>query len=489
MRTTLHYLGMMIIIPIYSIQVCPFLDGINPLEVFATIGGLLLLAYYLRAPLLTRIVDTKPPGTQAWRVFVLDAGIFITAGLLLSYYNFMVHDFPLASGFKVMVGILAMGLFASADFALAHERRIAEMVERDGLILEITTDFYPLASKLAFYAATYVLLIIGVFSLLIIKDLEWLVAVGNTIPIQDARISILKEFSFVLIVLLIETINIILSFARNLNMYLSRENNVLKKVTAGAYDTQVPVSSNDEFGVMAVHTNEMINRIRERTQQLQVTRDTTILTLASLAETRDNETGAHILRTQRYVRALAQQLCSHPRYHDELDDETIDLLYKSAPLHDIGKVGIPDAILLKPGKLTKEEFDIMKGHAQIGADALKVAEDQLGENSFLRLARVISLSHHEKWDGSGYPAGISGESIPLAGRLMAVADVYDALITKRVYKPAFSHQKAMDIIHEGRGAHFDPNVIDALDAIEDQFIEIANQFSDEHYSEQTKKAS
>jgi len=489
MRMKLHYLGMMILIPVYGIQVCPFLDGINPLEVFATIDGLLLLAYFSRAPLLAHIVETKPLAEQVRRVFFLELGILIVTGLILSCYNFIVHDFPLVSGLKVMVGLMALGLFASTDAALLRERFIAKKVERDGDAFTITIDFYPLSSKLAVYAGVYVLLIIGIFSLLVIKDLDWLVEVGNRVSILDARISILKEFGFVLIVLLFETINIITSFAKNLNMSLTRENTVLMKVASGVYDTHVPICSNDEFGVMAASSNEMIDRIRKRTNELNETRDVTILTLASLAETRDNETGAHILRTQRYVKALAQHLRIHPRFSNALDDDIIELLYKSAPLHDIGKVGIPDAILLKPGKLTHEEFEIMKGHAQIGADSLKIAEDQLGKNSFLNLAREISLTHHEKWDGSGYPSGLRGEAIPLAGRLMAVADVYDALITKRVYKPAFSHQKAMDIIHEGRGTHFDPCIVDALDAIENQFIEIANRFSDDAYVEQTKKAS
>jgi len=483
MRAQLHYLGMMIIIPVYGIQVCPFIEGLNPVEVFVTIDSLLLLAYLVRAPLLSRRVDSGALAGQAWRVFTYNLGIFFITGLTLSVYNYVLHDFPLASGLKVMVGIMAMGLFASTDFALDRERLIAQKVKREGLVLEISGDFFPLTSKLAIYAGAYVFLVVGVFSLLVIKDLDWIVQVGGITPLQDARISILKEFSFVLVVVLFEAINIILSFARNLNMFLTRENSVLAKVTSGFYDTRVPISSNDEFGVMAVHTNEMIRRIGERTEELNRTRDVTILTLASLAETRDNETGAHILRTQRYIKALAQHLKTHPRFSCELDDKTIDLLYKSAPLHDIGKVGIPDAILLKPGKLTDEEFEIMKGHAKIGSDSLKITEDQLGSNSFLRLAREISLTHHEKWDGSGYPAGLREDNIPLSGRLMAVADVYDALISKRVYKAAFSHDKAMEIIRQGSGQHFDPDIIDALDAIEEQFIEIAETFSDEIHNE------
>lgn len=477
---------MMIIIPVYGIQVCPFIEDQNPLEVFITIGAMLILAYGVRSALMPRLVDNKSLTTQAWRVFILDLGIFIAAGLVLSVYNTVVHDFPLVSGLKVLVGIMAMGLFASTDAALDRERWIANKVEQEHLNLSISGKFFPLASKLAYYAAAYVLLIVGVFSLLVIKDLDWLVTEGSMVPINEARLSILKEFAYVLIIIMLEANNIIMSFTRNLNLFLHNENTALEKVAAGHYDVRVPVSSNDEFGVMASHTNDMIQRIAERTHELDCTRDVTIMTLASLAETRDNETGAHILRTQRYVKALAVKLSAHVRFKHELDADTIELLYKSAPLHDIGKVGIPDAILLKPGKLTVEEFEIMKGHAQIGADALKIAEDQLGSNSFLRLAQTISVSHHEKWDGTGYPNGLSGNAIPLAGRLMAVADVYDALISKRVYKAAFSHDKAMEIIREGKSKHFDPDIIDALDAIEDEFIAIAKKYSDEAYDEDFK---
>ncbi len=309
--------------------------------------------------------------------------------------------------------------------------------------------------------------------------------VGNTVSLSDGRWSILKEFAFVLLVTLAETTNIIRSFTRNLNIFLTRENRVLESITAGHYELRVPVSSNDEFAIMATHTNGMIKRIRERTRELNITRDVTIMTLASLAETRDNETGAHLLRTQRYIKTLAVKLRTHPRYAAYLDEEAIDLLYKSAPLHDIGKVGIPDAILLKPGKLTDEEFFIMKKHPLIGAEALRVAEEQLGESSFLRFAKEISLTHHEKWDGSGYPAQLCGDQIPLSGRLMAVADVYDALISKRVYKPAFSHDKAMQIIRQGSGTHFDPDIIEALNSVEGQFIAIANEFTDHHEQKPT----
>lgn len=222
-------------------------------------------------------------------------------------------------------------------------------------------------------------------------------------------------------------------------------------------------------------------RVKERTRELAQAKDATILSLATLAEYRDNETGGHIMRTQRYVRLLAETLATHPKFKHILVPDMIDLLYKSAPLHDIGKVGIPDSILLKPGRLTPEEFEEMKKHTTYGRDAMLQAERKLGidvQNSFLRLAREIAYTHQEKWDGSGYPEGLVGEDIPFSGRLMAVADVYDALISKRVYKPPFPHEKAVAIMKDGRGTHFDPDILDAFLSVSEKFREIALEFAD-----------
>jgi putative two-component system response regulator len=169
----------------------------------------------------------------------------------------------------------------------------------------------------------------------------------------------------------------------------------------------------------------------------------------------------------------------HPRFRHFLDEETIQLLFKSAPLHDIGKIGIPDRILLKPGRLTPEEFEIMKTHTTLGRDAIQHAEDQLGIGvDFLRLAKEIAYGHQEKWDGSGYPQGLATDDIPISARLMAVADVYDALISRRVYKPGMPHEQAVEIIREGRGKHFDPDICDAFLANAEQFQNIAVQFAD-----------
>jgi len=227
--------------------------------------------------------------------------------------------------------------------------------------------------------------------------------------------------------------------------------------------------------------------VQDRTSELQAKtnevvsiQDVMIMAMCSLSETRDNETGNHIKRTQNYVRALARQLKQHPRFCDHLTDENIEALYKVAPLHDIGKVGIPDAILLKPGELTADEFEIMKTHTTLGGNAIAYSEEnfQLKDNNFLQLAQQIATGHHEKWDGSGYPKGLKGQEIPIAARLMAVADVYDALMSRRIYKEAYSHDRSARMIIDGRGIHFDPDIVEAFLAIQSEFMGIAQRYSD-----------
>jgi len=226
------------------------------------------------------------------------------------------------------------------------------------------------------------------------------------------------------------------------------------------------------------YQDHLENLVAERTRRLALVQAVTIEGLATLAEYRDPETGGHIKRTQNYVKVLAKKLKEHPRFRDGLNDEIIELLYMSAPLHDLGKVGVPDHILLKPGKLTDEEFGEMKKHTNYGHDALWITEQKLGEDSFLQYAREIAYTHQEKWDGSGYPSGLKGDKIPISGRLMALADVYDALISKRVYKPPFPHEKAVDIIVEGKGKHFDPDIVNAFIELENTFRNIALSFAD-----------
>lgn len=225
---------------------------------------------------------------------------------------------------------------------------------------------------------------------------------------------------------------------------------------------------------------ERTKELAKRNRQLLAAQTATVTAFCALAEARDNETGNHIRRTQNYVRVLAEELRSHPRFAGSLDDETIQLLFKSAPLHDVGKVAIPDAILLKTGKLTAEEWVIMKQHCVAGRNAIISSAQELseGDDAFLGHAAQIAYCHHERWDGNGYPRGLSGDDIPLGARLMAVADVYDALISKRIYKRAFSHEQSIQMMAAERGSHFDPDALDAMLSLADEFDAIAGRYRD-----------
>lgn len=256
---------------------------------------------------------------------------------------------------------------------------------------------------------------------------------------------------------------------------IGREN-VIEGLGAGA----------DEFLSKPFDVQELYVRLRVAQRILSLeSREMTIFSLAKLAESRDPETGVHLERMREYCRVLAAYLCHQPKFAEEMDGDYVQLIYLTSPLHDIGKVGIPDSVLLKPGKLTEAEFEIMKTHAEIGARTLSALVDANPDARYLTMARDIAWTHHEKFDGSGYPRGLVGNQIPLCGRITAVADVYDALTTKRVYKQAYSHDVARSIIVENRGKHFDPDVIDAFLAMEDEFIRINQRLSEEYLEETT----
>ncbi|TWI64415.1 putative two-component system response regulator [Pseudoduganella lurida] len=221
--------------------------------------------------------------------------------------------------------------------------------------------------------------------------------------------------------------------------------------------------------------------VAERTRTATQMADAVIWALATLAERRDSESPNHLHRIQHYVATLARHLQTQPRFAHELTDAHIELLFQAAPLHDIGKAAIPDAILQKPGRLTAEEFETVKLHTVYGRDAIdSVAQAAGSDSTFLRFAREITYSHHERFDGSGYPQGLAGDAIPVAARLLAVADVYDALISRRVYKPAFTHETAVELIRQGSGEHFDPDIVDAMLATEADFLAITQRFHDPH---------
>ncbi|MBI3581858.1 MAG: response regulator [Nitrospinae bacterium] len=223
-------------------------------------------------------------------------------------------------------------------------------------------------------------------------------------------------------------------------------------------------------------------KVAERTVEIELTRDATIFALAKLAEYRDPETGGHLERIREYTRALAEQLRKSAAHAGVVDEQFVANIHKGSVLHDIGKVGIPDEILRKPGPLTADEFKIMKTHSTLGGRVLYEAEQRLltvTNRSFLTMAKDIAFCHHEKWDGRGYPGGIKGEEIPLPARIMALADVYDALISKRCYKKPFTHEEARGIILDSAGKHFDPAVAEAFKEAESRFMAIKDSYRDE----------
>jgi putative two-component system response regulator len=249
------------------------------------------------------------------------------------------------------------------------------------------------------------------------------------------------------------------------------------------------IAESSRAQTMRVNNAYLEFAVGRRTQELVALQKVTVLAMATLAEVRDQDTGNHLRRTQNYVKALANQLRHQPRFSSNLTAKVIEMLFECAPLHDIGKVGIPDRILLKAGRFELDEFAIMKTHPTLGYEALLVSQDLAKTPmEFLEIAKQIVYSHHEKWDGSGYPQGLVGDAIPIPARLMALADVYDALISKRVYKAGMNHEEAVQIIVAGRGTHFDPDVVDAFVELEVEFDEISKRFADSE-DDLKKKAS
>jgi putative two-component system response regulator len=235
----------------------------------------------------------------------------------------------------------------------------------------------------------------------------------------------------------------------------------------------------DDFIVKPFQPGELTLRVRagERVLGLE-TRDLLIFALARLAESRDTDTGAHLERVRTYSRIIAEHLSKQPKLHGAVNADFVRLIYLTSPLHDIGKVAIPDSVLLKPGPLTHDEFEIMKAHTTKGAATLEAALREYPTAGYLRMARDIAASHHEWYDGTGYPEGLAGERIPLCGRIVALADVYDALTSRRIYKEAYSHERSKAIVVEARGTHFDPDVVDAFLAHEEKFIAVARALPD-----------
>ncbi|MDH3664471.1 MAG: HD domain-containing protein [Alphaproteobacteria bacterium] len=473
---SLHLLVMLVLFSVYGTQVCPLIESLALVQLVPPLALILSLLFVARQAIRPAWFNDRSLADQNQRMFRCDLLCFIVSGIAMAGYNHVVYSAPIDSMLKVIFGFAMFGFYVSSDLLLIRQSRLNDYLSANKENLLIKDAFTPFSHKLVALIISNVTFLSIVAFLVFYKDVEWLMGEGSSYA--NAVTIVLIEVATIFVVGLGYNVRLVLVFARNLAQSLRLENETLKAVRQGQLTVSVPVTANDEFGQMAELTNHMISCLSARTEELERTQDAAILSLVTLAGARDSETGMHIRRTQHYVRVLAEQLMSHPRFTRQLDTATISNLFKTAPLHDIGKVGIPDRILQKPGKLTVEEFEVMKQHTLLGSAALVEAEQQLGTTSFLRLAREIALNHHERWDGNGYPNGLRGSEIPISARLMALADVYDAVRSKRCYKPARSHEEAKAIIIDGRGTQFDPNVVDAFLATEPEFQAIASQYVD-----------
>ncbi|MCV6574723.1 MAG: HD domain-containing protein [Cohaesibacter sp.] len=475
-HTGLHYGLLLVVYAFYGYQVCPFLEQLGMVELLSPVAVMLAFQLTLRHFGKQKLASLDI-AQRVRALFWMDLGLFALGGCALAFFNLFAHGFPLDSGAKILVLFLFGGFYVSLDLALEREYRLGQYLGSIGAPFPLSVRYLSVQKKFALFSSANMVILASVCLLVVYKDLHWIVA--SMPDMQMAQLAIMAEIVFVVAVIGAYILRVIRQYSRNLDATLRAETGGLQRVADGNLKASIPVTTNDEFGHMAKLTNQMIGQLRQSRDDLVRTQDVTMMGLISLAAKRDNETGLHLKRTQTYVAMLARALRQKsPDLGSVLSDEKIELLYKSAPLHDIGKVGVPDHILKKPGKLDDDEFAIMKTHAEIGAQALEEAEKALGGCSFLSMAREIAATHHEKWDGSGYPNGLKGKDIPLSGRLMAVADVYDALRSPRVYKPGFSHSKAMAIILEGKGQHFDPDLVDVLVSIEAEIEALSDDMAD-----------
>ncbi|MEM9734740.1 MAG: HD domain-containing phosphohydrolase [Pseudomonadota bacterium] len=450
---------------IYGQHICPILNSKDFWAVFAPCAAALVCLFVLRRFGTTNLERLSPDANLRWS-FWMDFGLFLVAGLLVSAFNGLYFGVPTENLLKVSVSFAALGYYISLDLSLRREHALAQRIIAGEVRFPRDGRSMPVTQKFTIFSVANLVILATVCLLVVYKDF---IHIGRKGLTDTLLLLVLAETAFVLAVLAGYTVNAIRQYSRNLKLSLESEHNTLMAVSTGDLQNRAPVTSRDEFGEVARLTNHMIEQLETSLDHLTKTQNAFLVSLVSLAAKRDNETGMHLRRTQHYIAELARTLRGKESHRHLITEDCVGLLFQAAPLHDIGKVGIPDAILQKPGKLTEAEFEVMKTHTTIGAAALEDAARELDDSRLINMACEIVISHHERWDGKGYPNGVAGENIPLSGRLMAVADVYDALRSKRVYKPAMSHGEAVAIIEAGKGTQFDPAIVGA-------FLECAGRF-------------
>ncbi|MDP2803031.1 MAG: HD domain-containing protein [Phreatobacter sp.] len=461
-----HHCLAAVFITLYGYHVCSIISALDLITWAVTLVPVLLMQWTMRWLAVSVAPSTRSASSPNW-AFSLELLAFALGGILIGVINTKVHGVPVTNGVKVALSFLALGLFAALDQAILGTR---ERLKQGGLSEPVETVRLSLATQLAWLLGSMIALVVAIAGALMLRLLdEPGPDTGQTLAIELAVL--FASFS--------AYSAYVLSRAHQVfSLALAEQLSALGGMTSGGASRRARIAMRDEIGMISTRVNWMLDALQTAEQQRIIAHAAMLRGLIGLAGTRDNETGQHLARTQKYVETIAAELAKQPHYLAVLTPEVIKLCVAAAPLHDIGKVAIPDAILLKSGKLTHEEFAMMQTHVGEGVRVIDAIIAEAGESPFLLTAREMVGGHHEKFDGSGYPLGLKAESIPLSARLMAVADVYDALRTQRVYKPAVDRNTARQIIIDGAGKHFDPDIVSAFLVVEPVIARLSETMAD-----------
>jgi response regulator RpfG family c-di-GMP phosphodiesterase len=464
MRITAHYIFSIIILAIYGERVCPIIESIGQLDWTIRLTVVFTAIFCIR-PLIVKWVIAKAHWQkQPQRQFFLEWFLFLVGASILAWYNSYENYADIVSTGKVFLGCTTFGFFIACDMALERQKLITGNLEIMDLSEHDAKVAFPITAKLVAIAVFSLIFMTSIMALVFLKDLYWFIDLEQD-NYREGSVTFMRELFFVGGVILAEMTNLIFSFCRNLKQHFNNQNTSMEAVSKGDLNRYVMISSQDEFAVMGRYTNFMIEMLKERNRQLEETRQEIIQRLGRAAEYRDNETGMHVVRMSHFSEALAKKA--------NLSKEQCDLILQASPMHDVGKIGIPDNVLLKPGKLVGEEWTKMQSHVEVGAAILSGSDSPL-----MQLAEEIAATHHEKYDGTGYPNGLKGEEISIEGRIVPICDVFDALTSVRPYKKAWTVEDAINLIKKEKGKHFDPDLVDKFVSILPEILEIRERYSE-----------
>jgi response regulator RpfG family c-di-GMP phosphodiesterase len=464
-RSAAHHLVASVFVTFYGYSVCNFINGLEVTLWAATLIPVLAAQWMLRG-MIARRISKAHVASRPKLAFAVEFGVFVLGGVVIGVVNTVFHGFPPGSGMKAMLGFVTIGVFAGVDQAFVRTR---DRFETGEVFAPPNAPRAPFAVRLGLGFALVTALVLGVISLLVLRGVE-----DGTVGDARGFRRLLIEFAFVFGVILLYVANTARGAEKLLAKAVSEQVETLAGARLGRTHRRASIGTNDEIGFVSGEINHLLDELDRAHDTTSRTNDAIMKALIGLAGARDNETGSHLQRTQRYVEVLCVQLATSPEHEAALSPATRANIVAAAPLHDIGKVAVPDAILRKPGRLTPGEYEVMKTHVAHGVAVIDKVIADVGATPYLAAARDVVAGHHEQWSGAGYPLGLKGTDIPLAGRVMALADVYDALRTERVYKPAMSHGDAKQILIDGAGAHFDPMIVAAFLVVEKEFERIAD---------------